>query len=95
MSDTALLPDLIAASASRFSHQPALTFGGDVLSYGALANEVAAFASGLVSLGLAKSERVGVFLDKRPETVVAAFGTSAAGGVFVPVNPLLKAEQVT
>ena len=95
MSDSALLSDLIAASSSRFPLRPALTFGNDVLSYGELANEVAAFASGLISLGLAKSERVGIFLDKRPETVIAAFGTSAAGGVFVPVNPLLKAEQVS
>jgi hypothetical protein len=29
-----------------------------------------------------------------PETIQALFGTSLAGGVFVPVNPLLKAEQV-
>ena len=35
-----------------------------------------------------------IYLDKRFETVIAAFGTAAAGGVFVPVNPLLKAEQV-
>jgi acyl-CoA ligase (AMP-forming) (exosortase A-associated) len=31
---------------------------------------------------------------KRFETVVASFGAPAAGAVFVPVNPLLKAEQV-
>jgi acyl-CoA synthetase (AMP-forming)/AMP-acid ligase II len=31
---------------------------------------------------------------KRFETVVAAFGAAAAGGVFVPVNPLLKPAQV-
>ena len=35
-----------------------------------------------------------VFLDKRIETVAAIFGTSAAGGAFVPVNPLLRQHQV-
>ncbi len=49
---------------------------------------------GLVGLGLARGERVGIYLDKRPEFVTAAFGTSAAGGVFVPINPVLKADQV-
>src|SRR5690606_24724279 len=31
---------------------------------------------------------------KRLETVTALYGAAAAGGVFVPVNPLLKPEQV-
>ena len=53
-----------------------------------------AFAAGLRQLGLERGDRVGVYLDKRIETVVALFGTSAAGGVFVPINPLLRAHQV-
>lgn len=52
------------------------------------------FASGLLELGLLRGERVAIYLEKRIETVVASFGAPAAGGVFVPINPLLKAEQV-
>jgi acyl-CoA ligase (AMP-forming) (exosortase A-associated) len=37
---------------------------------------------------------VAIYLEKRFETVIASFGTPAAGGVFVPINPLLKPEQV-
>jgi acyl-CoA ligase (AMP-forming) (exosortase A-associated) len=37
---------------------------------------------------------VGIYLEKRTETVVASFAAPAAGGVFVPLNPLLKPEQV-
>jgi acyl-CoA ligase (AMP-forming) (exosortase A-associated) len=55
---------------------------------------VSRFASGLISLGLGRGERVAIYLDKRFETVIASFGAPAAGGVFVPLNPLLKAEQV-
>ena len=51
-------------------------------------------AGGLVRVGLRRGERVAVYLEKRVEMVVTAFGTAAAGGVFVPVNPLLKPEQV-
>ena len=42
----------------------------------------------------ARGGRVGIYLDKRIEWVVACFGAAAAGGVFVPLNPLLKPEQV-
>ena len=51
-------------------------------------------AAGLRDLGLEGGERLAVFLDKRIETVVALLGCSRAGGVFVPVNPVLRPRQV-
>ena len=89
-----LLHHLVSANAGPDGARIALVSGGSPTSYGALQAGVDAFAAGLVALGLARGERVGLYLDKRPEFVVAAFGCSAAGGVFVPVNPILKAEQV-
>jgi acyl-CoA synthetase (AMP-forming)/AMP-acid ligase II len=50
--------------------------------------------AGLQGLGLGRGHRVAIYLDKRVETVVSVFGTSIAGGVFVPVNPLLRPRQV-
>lgn len=94
MSASDLLHHLIASAADRAGDRIALTAGAQSISYAALRADVAAFASGLAALGLQRSERVAIYLDKRPEFVVAAFGASAAGGVFVPVNPILKAEQV-
>ncbi len=94
MNNTTLLHHLIAASARRAPDAPALSFSGATQRYAELDAAVGRFASGLLGLGLERSERVGIYLDKRPETVTAFFGTSAAGGVFVPVNPILKAEQV-
>ena len=44
--------------------------------------------------GLRRGDRVAVYLDKRLETVAAIFGTSCGSGVFVPVNPVLRAAQV-
>src|SRR5690606_12113132 len=89
-----LLHHLIANAAANRPDASALTFGGQTLSYEALQTAVNAFAAGLAALGLARAERVAVYLDKRPETVIAFFGASAAGGVFVPVNPILNPEQV-
>ena len=92
--DAYLLPELISRSAQRFPEHIALTYGKDSLSYAQLQTAVSAFASGIVGLGLQRGERVAIYLEKRFETVIASFGAPAAGAVFVPLNPLLKAEQV-
>ncbi|MGL5987465.1 MAG: AMP-binding protein, partial [Burkholderiales bacterium] len=90
----ALVSDLIQAAAERNPDAIALRNQGHCRSYGDLHNDTRAFANGLLGLGLAKSERVAIYLEKRFEAVTGMFGAAAAGGVYVPVNPLLKAEQV-
>lgn len=94
MKDSTLLHDLISRSAERLSANPALTSGKSTLNYGQLQEATTRFSNGLLALGLQRGERVAIYLDKRFETVIASFGAPAAGGVFVPLNPLLKAEQV-
>jgi acyl-CoA ligase (AMP-forming) (exosortase A-associated) len=94
MREATLLHELIELSAGRDGPRTAVTLAGESLDYRSLQQRVSAFAAGMVSLGVAKSERVGIYLDKRIETVIAMFGVAAAGGAFVPLNPLLKAAQV-
>ena len=94
MPETHLLHELVRASALRWPDAPALTYGPQTLSYGALDAEVSRFAAGLLQCGVPRAARVGIYLEKRLETVIASFGAPAAGAVFVPMNPLLKAEQV-
>jgi acyl-CoA ligase (AMP-forming) (exosortase A-associated) len=92
--ESTLLHELIQVAAERTPQGPALTAGEQTVDYETLQQQVAAFASGLLDLGLARGERVAIYLEKRIETVVASFGAPAAGGAFVPLNPLLKPEQV-
>ena len=94
MTESTLLPELISMASLRTPAAPALSFAAEKLSYCELDNAVRAFASGLMGLGLPRAARVGIYLEKRFETVIASFGAPAAGGVFVPMNPLLKPEQV-
>ena len=94
MRDTTLLPDLITLSAERSPEALALTYAKAAIHYSELHNAVARFAGGLMGLGLQRGERVAIYLEKRFETVIVSFGAPAAGGVFVPLNPLLKPEQV-
>lgn len=85
---------LIAASAAARGDATALTFKDVTITYAQLWREVGGFGAQLAGLGLSRGDRVAVYLDKRIETVVALFGASAADGVFVPVNPLLRPPQV-
>jgi acyl-CoA ligase (AMP-forming) (exosortase A-associated) len=94
MADSYLLHHLVAFAASRVPGAEALTLGRETLDYGTLHQAVDGFASGLMAVGIERGERVAIYLDKRFETVIASFGAPAAGAVFVPVNPLLKPEQV-
>jgi len=89
-----LIHDLLLQNAGKTPHQDALSCQGVRHDYGTLSAQVLDCAAGLLHLGLGRAERVAVYLEKRLETVIALFGAAAAGGVFVPINPLLKPDQV-
>lgn len=88
------LSHLVLQAAQKYADLPALTYKSETVSYGELWRRVCGFAYALRDLGLQRSDRVAVLLEKRTETVVSIFGTTAAGGVTVPVNPLLRPQQV-
>ncbi|MDI7860736.1 acyl-CoA ligase (AMP-forming), exosortase A system-associated [Rhizobiaceae bacterium n13] len=73
---------------------PAVTYKNTTCSYSELWQQACGFAAALDTIGLRRNDRVAVFLEKRIETVVAIFGTTAASCVMVPVNPLLRPQQV-
>lgn len=88
-----LLHDLIRRRAERAPDDVALVHEATSMTYADLAGSIQNFANGLAALGLQRGDRVGIFLEKRMETVIASFGATLAGCVFVPINPILKAPQ--
>lgn len=89
-----LLFELVLRSAERHPEAPSLSIKDSTLSYGMLATNIERFARALMDLGLDRGDRVAVFLPKSAETVLGMFGAARAGCAFVPVNPLLKSQQV-
>ena len=85
---------LVQEAADAHRDSLALTFKDVTLTYGELWQAAQGFATALADRGLRRRDRVAIYLDKRIETVTALLGASAAGGVFVPVNPLLRPGQV-
>lgn len=88
------LHHLVSLPAETRGEVPALTVGSTTLTYAELSQAVGRFAAGVGALGLRRGDRLAVYMEKRLENVVATFGAAAAGGAFVPVNPLLRPGQV-
>ena len=89
-----LLHNLIKHSAERTPEQIAFKYKNSDYTYSRLALDVEIIACALLDIGLTRDERVAIYLPKLPETVISLFAVSYTGGVFVPINPLLKNPQV-
>ena len=64
------------------------------MCYAELQHEVRKKASALISLNLQRGARVALYLEKNVDAVIVSFASTAAGGVLVPINPVLKPSQV-
>ncbi len=92
MKPSYLLHHLLDAQAD--NDRQALAHNGKSLTYREFALATARCATALREKGLQRGDRVVVFLPRGLEECWSIFGISAASGVFVPVNALLKAPQI-
>jgi acyl-CoA ligase (AMP-forming) (exosortase A-associated) len=87
--------DLLYNTLQSHPDKPAVEDGGDSHSYTDLDRESDALASALLESGVRRGQRVGVYMEKSWEAIVAMLATSKAGAAFVNINTLLKAPQVS
>src|SRR5215216_2971077 len=59
-----------------------------------LERESSALGAALAEAGVARGDRVGVYMDKSWEAIVAMLAASRIGAAYVNVNPLFKPPQV-
>jgi acyl-CoA ligase (AMP-forming) (exosortase A-associated) len=89
-----LLHHLLEATAARVPGKEAVVDKERRFDYAELLAAASTCAGMLRDFGLARGDRVATFLDKSFEEAASILGASRAGGVFVPVNSLLKPPQV-
>jgi len=89
-----LLHDLFVHSATQSPDHTALVSDGQRHSFGELLQRSRQLASALQALGLQRGDRVALFLDNRVEMAVAVWAVLQAGGAFMPINPLTKADKL-
>ncbi len=88
------MPEMFARSAQAFRDAPLAEFMGRHFTYGQLHREALAFAAGLQRLGIAKGDRVGLFLPNVPIYIAAYYGAMIAGATAVNFSPLYTVEEL-
>jgi long-chain acyl-CoA synthetase len=84
----------LVASTERHGEPIALKLDETEIPYSALDAASARVAGLLRARGIDAGARVGIMLPNVPQFAVAYYGVLRAGGVVVPMNPLLKAREV-
>ncbi|MEX0340431.1 MAG: AMP-binding protein [Arenibacterium sp.] len=93
---SATLPGFMAEVAKRYGDRPAVVFSESKArwSYHDLMRRVDRLAAGLLSIGVYKGDRVGIWSANRPEWVLAQFATARIGAILVNINPSYKTSEL-
>ncbi len=82
-----LVSHLLEGSARETPDAPAVMDGDRQITYLELELESNRLANLLIELDVQRGERIGIYLDKSIESVVAIYGTLKVGGAYVPLDP--------
>jgi len=94
MLNPVLVHDYLTLSAQRFPDKEALICGKERWSYKDINQYSDRLACFLRNAGMNRHDRVAVFLDNTPESVVSLYGVLKAGGIFVILNSLMKERKL-
>lgn len=86
--------DFLSRSAERFPDKTALVCGDQRVTYAWLESRAQRLGDWFWEQGLRPQDRVVVFLDNSVESVLSIFGVLKAGGIFIQVNPGVKANKL-
>jgi acyl-CoA ligase (AMP-forming) (exosortase A-associated) len=88
------LHDLLRNSVERDPRKVAIVDGDAEYTYDDLDRQSNSLGAALVGAGVEKGDRVGVYMEKSWEAIVAMLAASRAGATYVNINPLFKPPQV-
>jgi len=83
----------LEVSAKRYPDKAAYVFLGRVLSFAELHRQAEVLAGWLQANGVAKGDRVALFMQNCPQYVIAFYAVQRADAVVVPVNPMNRADE--
>ena len=88
------LPDMLRRSVELGADRPCLDFYGRRFSYAQCLDAARRFATGLIRLGIAPGDRVGLYLPNVPHYVAAYYGAMMAGAIIVNFSPLYTVDEL-
>lgn len=97
--NSSIKPELLHAIFERQARElpdaALVEFLGRSFTYREIYTQARRFAAGLVERGIAKGDRIGLFLPNVPTYVAAYYGAMMAGAVVVNFSPLYTAEELS
>ncbi len=84
----------LEVSARRYPGKAACVFFGRAISYRELHAQAEALAGWLQAHGVARGDRVVIYLQNCPQFLIAFYAAQRADAVVVPVNPMNKADEL-
>ncbi|MFI7498083.1 non-ribosomal peptide synthase/polyketide synthase [Streptomyces sp. NPDC049687] len=93
-SEPGTVPDRFRAWAARTPDAAALWSGGRSLTYAEVDARSDALARGLVARGVGREVRVGLFLPRGTDMMVAVLAVWKAGGAYVPLDPEHPSDRI-
>jgi fatty-acyl-CoA synthase len=92
----ATIPDFMSEVRRRHGDRLAAVFcqTGERWTYSDLMRRADRLAAGLLSIGVYKGDRVGIWAPNRPEWVLAQFATARIGAILVNINPSYQTYEL-
>lgn len=81
-------------AATRWPDAPAIIYQDQHISFGTLRARSARWVAALAARGLRAGDRVACLLPNAPEFAVAYYALQCHGAVFVPLDPVLTADEL-
>ena len=89
-----LLNEFLEKNAELLPHKVALICDEKRLTYSEIDSAANCFANALIEQAFQRQDRAVIHLDNSVESVISLFGILTAGGIFMIVDPQLKAKKL-
>lgn len=88
------LIEMLEESCKIYPKKNALIFGKKRITYRQLNEQVDRVSYGLLQLGIKRDEKLAILLKNCPEYILSYFAILKTGGIVIPLNFMLKEEEL-
>ncbi|MCM8791978.1 MAG: long-chain fatty acid--CoA ligase [Candidatus Omnitrophica bacterium] len=88
------IESVLKINARIFANHAALFFYNRKINYSELYEMVMRLAQGIKNLGIKKEDKIAIFLGNCPEFVISYFAIVSLGAIAVPINNMLKEQEL-
>jgi len=89
-----LLGEALSTSCAKYPLKIVAIYKGEEFTYQSLKESAENLASHFIKEGIKKGDRIAIYLNNSWQSMIAIYGITLAGGIFLVVNPQTKAAKL-